>query len=87
MLTVLAALPYQLGDVATIVPPAWKSKIVTAGIVATFILRVLNGLQQKDKNVTGGTLQQTADGQVADPALLGGVSKSVADTQKAIPKA
>ncbi len=41
-LTVLAALPYTLGDVATIIPPAWKSKIVIAGLVATTVLRLVN---------------------------------------------
>jgi hypothetical protein len=46
----LAALPYQLGDVATIIPSKWKSTVVTVGIVAGFVLRVINGTQQKDKN-------------------------------------
>lgn len=41
-LTVLAALPYQLGDIATIIPPNWKSKVVVAGLVATTILRIVN---------------------------------------------
>jgi hypothetical protein len=42
-LTILAALPYQLGDISTIVPAEWKSKIVVIGLVATTILRVWNG--------------------------------------------
>ncbi len=41
-LTILAALPYQLGELATIVPPAWKPTIVALGLVATIILRVWN---------------------------------------------
>ena len=41
-LTILAALPYQLGDLATIIPPEWKSKVVIAGLVATTILRLVN---------------------------------------------
>ena len=47
-ITVLAALPYQLGDVANIIPPAWKAKVVVGGIISSFILRVINGANQKD---------------------------------------
>lgn len=42
MLTMLAALPYSLGEIATIIPPNWKSKIVVAGVVATLALRFWN---------------------------------------------
>ena len=58
VLTILAALPYQLGDLATIIPPEWKAKVVTIGIIATTLLRVWNSVQQKDRNVTGGSIRQ-----------------------------
>jgi hypothetical protein len=48
-LTVLAALPYQLGDAATIIPPDWKQGIVIAGLVATTILRIWNSVAQADE--------------------------------------
>jgi hypothetical protein len=82
LLTMLAALPYQLGDVATIIPPEYKSKVVAVGIFATFALRVWNSMVQKDKNVTGGTVQQTSSGQVSDTKE----STSVAETIQAPPK-
>lgn len=85
LLTVLAALPYTLGDIATIIPPEWKTKVVTIGIVATFVLRILNGMHQKDKDVTGGNIQQTQDGSVAAPVFQT-ESSSVAETQQAKPK-
>jgi len=65
LLTLLAALPYQLGEIATIIPPEWKSKVVAVGAFATLVLRLINGWQQKSKDVTGGTVQQTADNSVA----------------------
>lgn len=66
LLTILAALPYELGSVATIIPPAWKAKIAIAGAISTALLKIVNGIVQKDKNVVGGTVQQTASGAVAD---------------------
>lgn len=83
-LTILAALPYQLGDVATIIPPNYKAKIFLWSAIATAVLRILNSLQQKDKTVTGGTIQQTSDGSVAGPGLA--VSTAVVETIKADPK-
>jgi len=47
-LVAIAALPYQLGDVATIIPPAWKARVVVAGLVATVILRTINAAVTKD---------------------------------------
>jgi hypothetical protein len=52
-LTVVAALPAQLGELSTIIPEHWKTKVISAGLVATLILRVLNGLVAKDKTVAG----------------------------------
>lgn len=77
LLTLLAALPYQLGDIATIIPADLKGKIFTVGIIATTILRVWNSVQQKDKNVTGGTVQQTASGNVAEPGTQSLVDRTV----------
>lgn len=41
LLTALAAAPYTLGEVATIIPPAWKAKIFVASAIATVILRII----------------------------------------------
>jgi len=47
-LTAIAALPYQLGDIATIIPPQWKARVTIAGIIATVILKSINSAVQKD---------------------------------------
>ena len=41
VLTVLAALPYQLGEVATVIPPAWKPVIALVGVIASTVLGVI----------------------------------------------
>lgn len=51
-LTVLAALPDSLGEIAEIFPPEWKPRIVTAGLVATLVLRILNAIQTQDAGKT-----------------------------------
>lgn len=51
-LTLLAALPYTLGDVATIIPPTWKPKIVVAGVVATLALRFYHAIFQQNGTPT-----------------------------------
>lgn len=40
-LAIAAALPYELGDVATIIPPEWKARVAVAGAVAACLQRVL----------------------------------------------
>lgn len=42
LLTVLAIVPYELGALATIIPPDWKAPIAAVGVLATAILRVLH---------------------------------------------
>lgn len=46
-LTVIAALPYELGEVATLFPPEWKVRIAVAGALATAILRILGNVPAK----------------------------------------
>ena len=41
LLTALAAAPYTLGEVATIIPPEWKEKVFVVGAIATVILRII----------------------------------------------
>lgn len=40
-LTALAALPYQLGDIATLIPAEWKTRVFSVSLLATIVLRVL----------------------------------------------
>ena len=41
LLTALAAAPYTLGEVATIIPPHWKAKVFIVSAIATMILRIV----------------------------------------------
>jgi hypothetical protein len=61
----LAALPYETGGIAEIFPPSWKQKILVISAIAAFALKVWNSIQQKSKEVTGGSVQQTLTGEVA----------------------
>jgi hypothetical protein len=47
-LTLIALAPTELGDVATIIPPEWKARVVAAGLIATFILRVIKSVSTAD---------------------------------------
>ena len=53
-LTILAALPYTLGDLATIIPSEWKPKIVLAGLIATVGLRIWNSIVPKQEEPKSG---------------------------------
>lgn len=66
LLSILAALPYETGGIANLFPVEWKPTILQISIVAALLLKIWNSMSQKDKNVTGGTTQQTAGGAVAD---------------------
>src|ERR1022692_1909878 len=81
LLNALALAPTELGDFGMIIPPTWKAKILCVSLGAAFIMRVLNAMHQKDKNVTGGNVQQTLGGDVAPV----GTQSLVAQTSKASP--
>ena len=49
VLTLLAALPYQLGDLATFIPSKYKETVFVVAASAAFILKVINSVVQKDK--------------------------------------
>lgn len=67
LLSMLAVAPYSLGELATIIPPEYKSRILVASAVAAFLLRTWNSVSQKDRQVTGGSVQQTISGNIAEP--------------------
>jgi hypothetical protein len=64
-LTFLAGASYQLGDIATVIPPRVKGWLMGASLVATVILKIWNAMAQKSKNVTGGNVAQTPNGDIA----------------------
>lgn len=51
-LTTLAALPYTMGDLATLIPVEYKPIVLKVSLVAGFILKAINALVQKDKDPT-----------------------------------
>lgn len=52
LLTALAAAPYSLGEVATIIPPEWKERVFVVGAIATMLLRVIRDNVQEKPPVT-----------------------------------
>ena len=48
LLGAIAALPYSLGEVATILPPVWKTHVAIGAFAASFILKTINSIVQKD---------------------------------------
>lgn len=52
LLTILAAAPYELGDLASIIPPEYKARLFAVGAVATFLLRIIRGHVTSDAIAT-----------------------------------
>lgn len=67
VLTIVAALPYELGAIADIFSPDLKIAVVKFGAGATAALKIWNAFAQKSRNVTGGSTQQTLQGDLAKP--------------------
>ena len=64
VLAALAAAPYELGELATIIPPHWKAKLFAISAGATFILRLVNAHVAKDATVSGGSVINVLPGPV-----------------------
>jgi hypothetical protein len=64
-LTMVAALPNSLGDMAEIIPPAYKPDVIKVSLGAAVLLHIGNSLFQKDKSVTGGSIAQDVLGNVS----------------------
>jgi hypothetical protein len=47
-LTALAALPYELGDIAQVIPPEHKALVFKVGLWATIALRIIKALNTED---------------------------------------
>jgi hypothetical protein len=52
-LTLLAAMPYEIEELGTIIPPEWKAKVAAVGLIATFLLRLIHAGATKDAAVSG----------------------------------
>lgn len=80
LLTFLSTVSYDQGPIAMIIPMEYKPWVFKIAGLSSLILFILNGIQQKDKNVTGGTTQQTTSGAVADPGTQSMVDQTVIAT-------
>lgn len=63
--------------------PEQKKTVAIGSALAALAFRFWNSVVQKDRNVTGGTTQQTASGAVAAGVIP---SSAVADTRQARPQ-
>lgn len=76
-LTWLSTVSYDQGAIATIIPIEYKPWVTKIAGIATLALWIWNGIQQKSKNVTGGSIQQTMSGAVAEPGTQSLVDETV----------
>jgi hypothetical protein len=76
-LTWLSSLSYDQGPIAMVIPIEWKPWVTKIAGIATLILFAYNGIRQKDKAVTGGHIQQTVSGAVAEPGTQSLVDETV----------
>lgn len=76
-LTWLSTVSYDQGAIAAVIPVQYKPIVLKVAGIATLILFCWNGIKQKDKNVTGGVIQQTVSGAVADPGTQTMVDQTV----------
>jgi hypothetical protein len=64
--TAIAAAPSELDILPTALYP-YRDKIIAICGVIAFVARLVNGAVQKDKAVTGGSVQQTIEGNKVEP--------------------
>lgn len=77
--TAIAAAPSELDVLPPFLYP-YRAKIIAICGVIAFASRLLNGQFQKDKTVTGGAVQQTITGNVAEPGTQTLVDETVKAT-------
>ena len=64
-LTFLSTVSYDQGAIAMVIPQAYKPWVAWIAGVSSLILFCYNGIKQKSKEVTGGSVQQTITGATA----------------------
>jgi hypothetical protein len=76
-ITWLANVSYDQGPISMVIPVKYKGTVTLIAGVSALILFCWNGIQQKSKNVTGGSVQQTVSGAVAAPGTQDLVDETV----------
>jgi hypothetical protein len=83
ILTILSVAPYTLPTTITdVIPAQWKATFLSVCLTSKAVVGVWTWWNTKSKNVTGGTTQQTAGGNVADPGTQTLVDETVKATIK-----
>lgn len=77
--TAITAAPSELNVLPEFLYP-YRGKIIAACALIAFVSRFMNGQFQKDKTVTGGTTQQTVNGNVAETGTQNLVDATVKAT-------
>jgi hypothetical protein len=87
LLAVLATLSLtpEAQSVIAFLNDGQKKTVAIGSAIAALVFRFWNSLVQKDKSVTGGTTQQTADGSIASTHGQE-ESSSVQETKQAVAK-
>ena len=65
-LTFLSTVSYDQGPISMVIPVRYKPTVALIAGLSTLALWIYNGLQQKSKNVTGGSVQQTYEGKFVE---------------------
>lgn len=81
-ITWLSTISYDQGPISMVVPLKYKGHVAWITGVATLILWIYNGIQQKSKEVTGGTVQQTTNFTPAEQGTQTLVDETVKATVK-----
>lgn len=77
LLTIVAGLPYEFGDLAAIFPTNWKGRIAIAAAIATAILKFIQGHVSKDA-VVAGNGSGFKPNTVNDGSVVGHIVKTIA---------
>jgi hypothetical protein len=67
-ITFFSQISYDQGPIALIVPAKYKPIVTWIAGACTAFLWIWNGISQKSKEVTGGTVVQTTTGDIAPEA-------------------
>lgn len=79
-ITWLSTLSYDNGAIAMVIPIQYKPLVTKIAGIATLALLCWNAIQQKSKNVTGGSVQQDMSGSPVPPGKATLVRATINDT-------
>lgn len=69
-LTILSAAAYELGPVAEVVSPEWKSRVLVFGIVTGALVKIIKGHVSADKNPHAETEEEAPKPSILSKVVL-----------------